>query len=62
MVQPKAPQKPVMSAASHHGNKARGVSSQPASGIVISLGIGMLALSNAMMMTTPGHPIELNKF
>jgi len=30
--------------------------------IVISLGMGILALSSAIMTTTPGHPIELNRF
>jgi len=34
------------------------MSTQPARGMIISLGRGMQALSTAMSATTPGHPIK----
>ena len=53
MVQPMAPNSPPRQTACHAVMPRACTSIQPASGMVTSLGIGMLALSSAMMTDHP---------
>ena len=60
MVQPIAPNSPPHHTACHALIPRACTSIQPANGMVTSLGMGMLALSSAMMTTTPGPADPLN--
>ena len=57
MVQPIAPNNPPHHTACHALKPRACTSIQPANGMVTSLGMGMLALSSAMMTATPGQPM-----
>ena len=58
--QPSAPKNPPIRKACSQVALS-GISIQPASGMVTSLGMGILQLSKAMITTTPGQPMAANR-